>query len=148
MYAGLFYRIAHKRSVKFVQKIEQNFQKSLDKMKRVFYNIKQNKRAEQMYTSAEKKRCAERILIMTTSNARNLTSERNITMTRRVARKNNLVAQKLVGVIMLVLVAIAFMIGGRFVGAAVLIPFALAAVFSKEKVLDFGIFSNKVTYYR
>ena len=96
-----------------------------------------------MYTSAEKKRCAERILIMTTSNARNLNSERKITMTRRVARKNNLAAQKLVGVIMLVLVAIAFMIGGRFVGAAVLIPFALAAVFSKEKVLDFGIFQTR-----
>lgn len=85
---------------------------------------------------------------MTTSNARKLTVEKNITMTRRVARKNNLAAQKLVGVFMLILVAIAFMVGGHFVGAAVLLPFALAAVFSKEKVLDFGIFSNKVNYYR
>ena len=85
---------------------------------------------------------------MTTSNARKLTVEKNITMTRRVARKNNLAAQKLVGVIMLVLVAIAFMVGGRLVGAAVLLPFALAAVFSKEKGLDFGIFSNKLNYYR
>ena len=85
---------------------------------------------------------------MTSSNARKINVEKNITMTRRVARKNNLMAQKLVGALVLVFVAIAFMIGGRFIGAAVLLPFALAAVFSKEKVLDFGIFSNKVSYYK
>ena len=101
-----------------------------------------------MYKCAEKKRCAERIFIMTTSNARNLTAEKNITMTRRVARKNYLLAQKLAGVLMLVFVAVSFMIGGHFVASAILVPFACAALFSKEKVLDFGIFSNNVRYYK
>ncbi|GEM_PF-3532904 len=85
---------------------------------------------------------------MTTSNARKLTVEKNITMTRRVQRKNNLAMQKLVGIIMLIFVAVSFMIGGYFVASAVLAPFALAAVFSKEKVLDFGIFSDDVRYYK
>ncbi|MBQ7980719.1 MAG: hypothetical protein IJ305_03830, partial [Oscillospiraceae bacterium] len=89
-----------------------------------------------------------RIFIMTTSNARKINVEKNITMTRRVARKNKLMMQKLVGVLMLVFVAVSFMIGGHFVASAILVPFALAAVFSKEKVLDFGIFSNNVRYYR
>ena len=84
---------------------------------------------------------------MTTSNARKFNAEKNITMTRRVVRKNKLMTQKLVGVLTLVLVAVSFMIGGYFVAAAVLAPFALAAVFSKKKVLDFGIFSNEVRYY-
>lgn len=84
---------------------------------------------------------------MTTSNARKFNAEKNITMTRRVVRKNKLMTQKLVGLITLVLVAVSFMIGGYFVAAVVLAPFALAAVFSKKKVLDFGIFSNEVRYY-
>jgi len=41
-----------------VQKIEQNFRKRLDKRERVFYNIKQNKRAEQMYRIAQRKKDA------------------------------------------------------------------------------------------
>ncbi|MBQ5318064.1 MAG: hypothetical protein J6K17_03100 [Oscillospiraceae bacterium] len=85
---------------------------------------------------------------MTTSNARKLTTEKNITMTSRVVRKNNLMMQKLIGVIMLVLVAVSFVIGGYFVASAVIAPFAFVAVFSKEKVLDFGIFSNNVRYYK
>ena len=85
---------------------------------------------------------------MMTSNARKLNTEKNITMTSRVTRKNNLMAQKVVGLVMLVFVAVCFLIGGYFVASAILAPFALVAVFSKEKVLDFGIFSNKVRYYR
>lgn len=85
---------------------------------------------------------------MTTSNARKINVEKNITMTRRVVRRNNLMMQKLAGILMLVFVAVCFVIGGYFVAAAVLTPFALAAVFSKKKVLDFGIFSNSVRYYR
>ena len=85
---------------------------------------------------------------MTTSNARKINAEKNITMTRHVARKNNLMMQKLVGMLILAFVAVSFMIGGYFAASAVLAPFALIAIFSKEKVLDFGIFSNKVRYYR
>ncbi len=85
---------------------------------------------------------------MTTSNARKLTAEKNITMTRRVARKNNLVMQKLAGLIMLAVVAIALVIGGDFAAMVVIAPLALAAVFSKEKLLDFRIFSDDVRYYR
>jgi len=85
---------------------------------------------------------------MTTSNARKLTAEKNITMTRRVSRKNNLVMQKLVGLIMLAVVAVALVIGGDFAAMVVIAPLALAAVFSKEKLLDFRIFSNDVRYYR
>ncbi len=85
---------------------------------------------------------------MTTSNARKINVEKNITMTRRVARKNNLMMQKLVGVLILAFVTLSFVIGGHFVASAVLAPFAVIAIFSKEKVLDFGIFSNKVRYYR
>ncbi len=85
---------------------------------------------------------------MTTSNARKLTAEKNITMTRRVARKNNLVIQKLAGLIMLAVIAVAVVIGGDVAAMVVISPFALAAVFSKEKLLDFKIFSNDVRYYR
>ncbi len=85
---------------------------------------------------------------MTSSNARKINVEKNITMTSRVVKKNNLAAQRLVGVLMLALVAIAFVIGGEFTAAVVIAPIGLAAVFSKEKVLDFGIFSNKVRYYK
>lgn len=85
---------------------------------------------------------------MTTSNARKLNAAKNITMTRRVARRNDLMLQKLVGIFMLAFVAVSFLIGGYFVASAVIAPFALVAVFSKEKVLDFGIFSNKVRYYK
>jgi len=46
----------HKCSIKFVQKIEQNFRKTLDKMEQVFYNINQNKRAEQMYRLRREKK--------------------------------------------------------------------------------------------
>lgn len=85
---------------------------------------------------------------MTTSNARKLNNEKNITMTSRVVRKNNLMMQKLVGILMLVLVAVCFSLGGHFVAAGVIAPFALVAVFSKHKVLDFGIFSNEIRYYK
>ncbi len=135
---------AHKCSAKFVQKIEQIFQKSLDKSEQVFYNIKQNKRAEQMYTRYE------RILITMTSNAKRITAaNRNITMTTRVksARKSELMLQKLVGAAMLIFVALSLSVGGYFVAALVIAPFALAAVFSKEKVLDFGIFSDDTKSY-
>ena len=81
-------------------------------------------------------------IIMTTSNARKLqNSERRIVMTSR-AKRNNLAAQKLAGVLMLAVVAIGLAVGGDFSAVAVIVPPALAAVFSKEKLLDFRIFSN------
>lgn len=82
-------------------------------------------------------------IIMTTSNARKLqSSERRITMTVCAERKN-LKAQKLTGLFMLAVVTVSLFIGGDFSAAAVISPLALAAVFSKEKVLDFNIFENK-----
>ncbi len=85
---------------------------------------------------------------MTTSNARKINIEKNITMTRRVARKNNLFAQKLAGMAVLVLIAVSLVSGGDMAASVVLAPMALVSVFSKEKVLDFGIFSSKVSYYK
>ena len=80
---------------------------------------------------------------MTTSNARKLqNSERRIVMTGRRTKRNDLAAQKLAGVMMLAVVAIGLAIGGDFSAVAVIVPLALAAVFSKEKLLDFRIFSN------
>lgn len=80
---------------------------------------------------------------MTTSNARKLqNSERRIVMIGRRTKRNDLAAQKLAGVMMLAVVAIGLAIGGDFSAVAVIVPLALAAVFSKEKLLDFRIFSN------
>lgn len=63
-------------------------------------------------------------------------------MIGRRTKRNDLAAQKLAGVMMLAVVAIGLAIGGDFSAVAVIVPLALAAVFSKEKLLDFRIFSN------
>ena len=80
---------------------------------------------------------------MTSSNARILTEERKeIVMTNR-PRKNSLVSQKLAGAAMLVIISVMTIVSGEISAAVVLVPMALAAVFSKEKIMDFGIFARK-----
>ncbi len=115
-----------------------NFLKTLDKCKRLFYNIIQNKRVEHTYTETYVQR--ERTIFMTTSTARKIEPQaREIIMTV-CEKKDNLSAQKLAGLAMLVLIGFALLSGTEFAALAIVTPMALAAVFSKEKVLDFGIF--------
>lgn len=58
-------------------------------------------------------------------------------------KKDELTAQKLAGLAMLVLIGFALLSGTELSALAIVAPMALAAVFSKEKVLDFGIFCIK-----
>ena len=80
---------------------------------------------------------------MTTSNARVITEERKAIVMRSRPRRNRLAAQKLAGIAVLVMTAAMIAVGGEASAAAVLVPMALAAVFSKEKLMDFGIFTRK-----
>lgn len=88
---------------------------------------------------------------MTTSNAKNLDCENRecrITLTTQSSRKHSnrsdksLRPQKLVGGIVFAVSFSAAIFGGELSAAAIMIPPALAAIFSKEKLLDFGIFGN------
>ena len=88
---------------------------------------------------------------MTTSNAKNLEQvnrERRITVTSQSGRRHSsrsdksLRPQKLAGGIVIAVSLAAVVFGGELSAAAVMIPPALAAVFSKEKLLDFGIFGK------
>lgn len=80
---------------------------------------------------------------MTTSTARKIESQtREIVMTV-CEKKDNLAAQKLAGLAMLVLIGFALISGTELAALAIVSPMALAAVFSKEKLLDFGIFAVK-----
>lgn len=78
---------------------------------------------------------------MTTSNARKINSrpkqQSSITM---IKSRSSLAAQKMTGLAMLLLLTAAVAAGE--VCAAVMLPMAAAAVFSKEKLLDFGIFGK------
>lgn len=69
-------------------------------------------------------------------------NEREIKLTVRKKAGNSLAAQKLAGAAALLFSIIGLALGGDFSAAAVIIPPALAAVFSKEKLLDFGIFKG------
>ncbi|MDE7278548.1 MAG: hypothetical protein K2N26_02340 [Oscillospiraceae bacterium] len=83
---------------------------------------------------------------MTTSNAKNLdreNMERKITVTTQRSQRRSdkiLRPQKLTGSVVLAVSLAAVVFGGELSAAAVMIPPALAAIFSKEKLLDFGIF--------
>lgn len=92
---------------------------------------------------------------MTSSNARipeQENRERRITlssgsagspMRRKAARPDkSLRPQKLAGGIVLAVSLAAAAFGGELSAAAVMAPPALAAIFSKEKLLDFGIFGK------
>ena len=80
---------------------------------------------------------------MTTSTARKIEPQAREIMMTVCEKKDNLTAQKLAGLAMLVLIGFALLSGTDFAGLAIVSPMALAAVFSKEKVLDFGIFCIK-----
>ena len=91
------------------------------------------------------------MIYMTTSNAKNLdrvNRERRITVTSQYGGKRSsrsdksLRPQKLAGGIVIAVSLAAVVFGGELSAAAVMIPPALAAVFSKEKLLDFGIFGK------
>lgn len=57
-------------------------------------------------------------------------------------RENPLAVQKLAGVAALFFIAAALIAGGGFAGAAILAPMAFSAIFSKQKLMDFGIFAK------
>lgn len=114
----------------------------------MFYNIKQNKRAEHLCI---KKRSAPKGMIYMTSNAKN--TEREIRQCRITVSSNgrrsrsarydkSLRLQKLAGSAVIAVSLAAVVLCGELTAAAVMIPPALAAVFSKEKILDFGIFGK------
>lgn len=99
-----------------------------------------------------KKRSAQKGTIhMTTSNAKNIdreNREQRITVTARSSRRRsdkNLCPQKLAGGTVLAVSLAAVVFGGELSAAAVMIPPALAAIFSKEKLLDFSIFGKNRT---
>lgn len=92
---------------------------------------------------------------MTTSNAKiiergnNKNTERRITVSsRNMASRSTFRAdkslrmQKLAGAAVIAAALAAVFLGGELSAAAVMIPPALAAVFSKEKLLDFNIFGS------
>ena len=80
---------------------------------------------------------------MTSSNARSITEERKaIIMTNR-SRRNNLAAQKIAGAAVLAMTAAMTAVYGEFSAALIIVPMALAAMFSKEKLMDFVIFTRK-----
>ena len=80
---------------------------------------------------------------MTGSNARIIrTEEKNITMTVR-SKKNALIPQKIAGAVMLIFIIVSMFVGGGATGAVILSPMALAAVLSKHKLMDFGIFERR-----
>lgn len=82
----------------------------------------------------------ERTIFMTTSTARKIEPQaREIVMTV-CEKKDTLKAQRLAGFAMLVLIGFALLSGTELSALAIVAPMAFAAVFSKEKVLDFGIF--------
>lgn len=77
---------------------------------------------------------------MTTSTARKIEPQAREIMMTVCEKKDDLKAQRLVGLAMLILIGFALLSGTEFASLAIVAPMALAAVFSKEKVLDFGIF--------
>lgn len=77
---------------------------------------------------------------MTGSSAKKIkTEEKQITMTVH-AKKDTLIMQRLAGAAMLIFAGAGMFMGGEASAAVVLTPMALAAVLSKRKLLDFGIF--------
>lgn len=84
------------------------------------------------------------MIYMTTSNARKIdreNKERKITVISR-KRDKSLRMQKLAGAAVIAASLASVFIGGELSAAAVLMPPALAAVFSKDKLLDFNIFGR------
>lgn len=85
----------------------------------------------------------ERTIFMMNSTARKIEPQtRKIVMTV-CKKRDDLAAQRLAGAVMLVLIGFTLISGTELAALAIVAPMALAAVFSKEKVLDFGIFRIK-----
>ena len=80
---------------------------------------------------------------MTGSNAKVLTAEENNIRVTVRRKKDSLIMQKLAGAIMLIFIAVSVLAGGSVSVSVILAPMALAAVFSKQKLMDFGIFETK-----
>lgn len=80
---------------------------------------------------------------MTTSTARKIEPQTREIVITVCEKKDNLVAQRLAGLAMLVLIGFALISGTELAALAIVSPMALAAVFSKEKLIDFGIFAVK-----
>ena len=77
---------------------------------------------------------------MTGSNAKILETEKKaIVMTHR-PKKNSLAAQKFAGAAALAAAAAGTFAGNEFAALLIIAPMALAAILSKEKIMDFGIF--------
>ena len=80
---------------------------------------------------------------MTGSNAKIIIPEtKKICRTVR-RKKRDLIPQKLTGAAMLIFITLAAIRGGSVSAAVILAPMAFAAIFSKEKLIDFRIFAGK-----
>ena len=80
---------------------------------------------------------------MTGSNAKVLTAEENKIRVTVRRKRDSLIMQKLAGAAMLIFIAVSMPMGGSVSASVILAPMALAAVFSKQKLMDFGIFARK-----
>lgn len=101
---------------------------------------------EHTYTETYVQR--ERTIFMNTGAARKIEPQtREIVMTvcknKDDLAVQSLTAQRLAGLAMLILIGFALLSGTELAALAIVSPMALAAVFSKEKLLDFGIFCIK-----
>lgn len=77
---------------------------------------------------------------MNTSTARKIEVQPKRIAITVFERRDSLAPQRLAGLAMLVLIGFALLSGTELAALAIVSPMALAAIFSKEKVLDFGIF--------
>ena len=85
----------------------------------------------------------ERKIKMTGSNAKVLTPEENKIRVTVRRKRDSLIMQKLAGAAMLIFIAVSVPVGGSASASVILAPMALAAMFSKQKLMDFGIFERK-----
>lgn len=82
----------------------------------------------------------ERAIAMNTNTARKIISQpKNIILTV-YKKQDGLLAQRLAGAAMLLLIFVSVTAGTEFAGLLLVAPMAAAAVFSKEKLMDFRIF--------
>lgn len=91
----------------------------------------------------QNKRTKEREIIMNTGAARKIAQQshrpRNIVLTV-YKRQDGLLAQRLAGAAMLLLALVQIGWGTELSGLVILAPMAAAAIFSKEKLMDFRVF--------
>ena len=80
---------------------------------------------------------------MTGSAAKVIDSERKQIVMTHTVKRSSLAGQKAAGVMILAAAAAGVIAGSSFSALLVLSPLALAAVFSKEKIMDFRIFGSQ-----